>query len=360
LCRNALNLGLSLCLQPQRFQQEWYIAKRDRAEARWATKLVRTHLKQVGAGVTQPLPRIDHVVKISFVPKLAEQIIGELPLDVLTSNPQMRVQLLRLADDLVGWTIAEHAQHVASDDHHLRSQSHIYEWNNFFFSWLRRLAKFLTLDEERQHILDPIKESWTQLPILTGDLMQQFIFAEFGEHCLPDERARASWRAICDWVLDDLGHNTRDSSSYAEDQAGAVSLIIFVSQHNLFFVEDDWEYIDAFTDTIDRWVETVGRDPDAYNYLLQMLSRAGRKFIPEPALKWLNRSLAAEDARDFFGRHDNGPRTAILLQRMWRDAGERIRDNATSLRRYSELVDRLVLLGIPLAGYLQQSLERRN
>ena len=90
------------------------------------------------------------------------------------------------------------------------------------------------------------------------------------------------------------------------------------------------------------------------------MSKAGRKFVPEPALGWLCRSLAAaEDIPDFFGRHNNGARTAALLQRIWRDAGEQMLADPVSLRRYVELVDRLVPLGIPLAGYLQQTLERR-
>jgi hypothetical protein len=359
LCWNALSLALSLCLQPRDIEVPFHSAKRSRAEARWARKLAQTHLRNLRKNHTPPIPRLQKSREILFVWGLAEQVIGGLPLTVLSQEVTSRVQMLRLTDDLINWTIAEQKPERSEHSRRRERPLHLWDWNRFLTGWMSRLASLLTLEETQRHILNPIKDSWHDVPKLTADLMQHYIFNKVGTANVPTAKAQAEWREMCSWVLDDLQHKTsrRRHDSDVED---ALSLIVFVS-HNLALVEEGKSHINLFTDVIDRWVHVVGGEPHAYSSLLSMLSEAGRIFIPEPALTWLERSIGSvSDRQTLFEEHKNGIRTAELLQRIWNDAEERIRQDTATLRRFSELIDYLVPLGIPLASILQQKLEQRS
>jgi hypothetical protein len=125
--------------------------------------------------------------------------------------------------------------------------------------------------------------------------------------------------------------------------------------------DEGWEYVTLFTGVIDRWIDVVKRNASFYSHLLIMLSQAMKSFCPEPAMEWLNKFLAASpETNKLLREHQNGVRTAELLERVWNVAEVQIRGDKTTLQRYSWLVDQLVPLGIPLASLLQQRLEQRG
>ena len=265
---------------------------------------------------------------------------------------------------IISWTIAEQKPEVEDSKHNRRRgrerSLHLWNWNRFLFGWTTRLANLLTVEESQRHILDPVKDCWRDVPRLTAELMQNYIFINVGTADLPTTKAQLEWRQMCGWVLDDLQHRENLHYHYDSDEADAIALIVFV-RHSMVLVEEDRAHINIFSDIIDRWVAVVGGNPDAYSFLLIMLSEAGRGFTPEPALAWLSRSVeAASDASTLFEEHQNGVRTAELLQRIWRGAEEQVRADGGMLRRFSTLLDYLVLLGIPLASMLQQKLEERS
>ncbi len=124
----------------------------------------------------------------------------------------------------------------------------------------------------------------------------------------------------------------------------------------------EWPHASLFRDVIDKWVEVIGRNPDAYPSLLKFLRGPGGDFVPDPALEWISRCVPTSNTQKqrFRQAHRNAERTARLLRYMWDHADERIRSQSTMLKRYADLVDQLVGVGIPLASVLQQELEQRQ
>ena len=363
LCWNVLSLAFSLCLQPRNVKPPFRSAKRGKAEARWADKLVEDHLRNLRNGYVPSVPNIQKAKGTRFLWKLGERVIGDLPLEHLCQEAATRTQLLQLADDLLSWTIVEHkpkSSDLVGSQQRRERPLHLWEWNKALLTWSVRLAGLLTVEETRSHILDPVRNCWHEVPGLTADLMQQYIFTSVGNPAAPTRKAQSEWREMCGWVLDDLQQRAERRSYYESDEADAVSLIVFV-RHNMALVDEGKSHINLFVDVIDRWVDLVGGSPNAYSYLLIMLSEAGRVFTPEPALAWLKRATdAAQEVRELFREHKNGARTAELLLRMWGGAEERIRRDAVTLQRFSGLVDELVPMGIPLASLLQRTLEQRS
>lgn len=361
LCRNALSLGLSLCLWPRNIEMPFHSAKRGKAEIRWANKLIETHLRHLRKNHVPLIPRIQKTKETRFLWGLAEKVVGNIPLTNFCQEAAERKHLLQLTDDLISWTIAEQSPNLEDSGRRQRQRPlHMWEWNKFLLGWVTRLASLLSSEETRQHILNPIKHCWHEVPSLTADLMQQYIFTNVGTAEIPTSKAQEEWREMCGWVLDDLGQRADRYTYYDSDESDAVSQIVFV-RHNMVLVDEGRCHINLFTDIIDRWVNVVGGSPDAYSFLLIMLAEAGGAFTPEPALEWLKRSTeTTSDVRELFEEHENGIRTAELLQRILSLAEQQIRQDAVVLKRFSGLVEQLVPLGIPLASLLQQKLEQRS
>jgi hypothetical protein len=365
LCWNALSLGLSLCMLPQTIKPTVYLSERTKEETRWTKKILQTHLKNLKRNNLPAVPRIQRSSDINFLWKLAERIIGGLPIEALIQDSESRIRLLQLVDDLISWTVDKQTPNEKTKGprrnprHHRERIPHLWEWNKFLFGWSSRLANLLTADETKKHLLDPIRARWAAAPRLTADLLQYYFFTNIATASGPSAKAQVEWRAMCDWVLSDLRHEL-DGQTDDQDQSEAVSTVVFV-RHNMALFEDGWQHIGLFTDVIDKWVDIVGGSADTYSFLLIMLSEAGQKFFPEPALSWLTRHLKSSSrARSIFKEHKNGQRTAELLQRMWHVTEDRIRSDTDTLRGYSELLDQLTPMAIPLASLLQQKLERRT
>lgn len=367
LCSNALSLALSLCLRPRKIKVSFYSAERGETEAKWVDKLLKAHIKNLKNNLVPAIPRIRRSKRFSFLWELTVHIVENLPIAALLNTPDGHKKILQLIDDLVSWTVAKHKPEVESEDDprkqryqkHRRDVLHLWEWNKFLFSWLSRLSTLLSSEETREHILVPIKNSWPDAPRLTADLLEYYFFTNIAMSSTPTAKAQAEWREMCGWILDDL-HGKRNDQYLDEDEAAAASLIIFV-HHNMALFDKGWEHVTLFTDVIDKWIDAIEANADFYSHLLIMLSEAGNSFFPEPTLKWLNRFLGASwPTKELLEEHQNGVRTAELLERVWNDVEGQIRSDKAILQRFSWLVDQLVPLGIPLASLLQQKLEQRG
>ena len=177
---------------------------------------------------------------------------------------------------------------------------------------------------------------------------------------LTDE-AQTGWREICNWVLDSSELAERANYDYLNREiTDAVSLIVYV-RYGKSYLKDEWSHAPLFSDITDKWVSVIGHNPHAYSYLITMLNGPGWTFAPEPALEWLSRIVKAHtDIGKLWCERDNGVRTAELLSRMWKNMDDQIRRDTASLKRYADLIDRLVATGVPLASRLQQQLEKRD
>ena len=359
LCHNALSLGLSLCLSPKEFRMEqtWGDLRGPRAAA-WAEQLVTAHLASMEENECPEIPRISSdEEKVVFLWHQAGRLLRQLPLTELAEEPSIKGQLLRLTDDLMAWTIE---RNKPEEPYGYRANTP-YEWNQFFLEWAAVLARSLTLDEQRRHVLLPIRNRWSQASHLTADLLYGYLSQHIAYIGSLADESQAAWREICDWVL-----SSRELADgmirqrLNRDVLEAVSLIVFV-RHGISLLENHWPHAPLFVDVIDRWVTTVGCHPSAYKSLVLMLDGPGRTFAPEPALKWLARVVANSSVPSrLWEESRNGQRTAELLQRSWKDHEGVIRRDTASLRRYASLVDHLVSAGVPLASVLQRRLEERS
>jgi hypothetical protein len=360
VCWNALSLGLSLCLLPTKLAVGtpvglYGVSFAERAD--WTELLVNKHLNNLKKHEVAELPRIPPVKDIVFLDDLARCVLHALPFSDLTKNPTAKMRLLRLADDLMAWTLERNA--LTRDPHYNDNLSILYWWNQFFPKWLSRLTRALTFEEARQHVLVPLRDSWSKVPELTANLLDGYISNHIAYMKPLTLEAQAGWREICNWVLESPEIANCASRPDLNQTIGDVVQLIIFRRNGKSRIRDDWSHTSLFSDIIDKWVRVVGHNPYAYTHLVVMLDGLGWQFAPEPALEWLNQCVNAS-IHEFWQERSNGQRTAELLHQMWNNHEKQIRSNPITLQRYSDLVDRLVGAGIALAGELQKKLEKRE
>jgi hypothetical protein len=323
----------------------------------WEDNVIQNHFDYLAKDEIPELPRIPTVRNIVFLHGKAEYGLYALPITELCRDSATRNKLLQLCDDLVTRTIADNLP--AKDKPY--SQSHKpYMWNPFIFNWAAGLAKLLSVEETRYHILTPLRDNWSQVPELTAALLNGYISHQIAYVEGPTTQALEIWKEICNWVLDSPEIARKASYDYLDRDTGEVLQLIVFTQHGISRIKDDWQHAHLFIDIFDKWVSVAGHNPYAYSHLLTMLNGIGWQFAPEPTLEWLNR-CASNAVHDLWNEErGNGGRTAELLNRIWNTFERQIRSNKVLLQLYSNLVYRLVEAGIPLASVLRQKLEGRG
>lgn len=360
LCWNALSLCLSLSVIPGKLYYgtrcEEFRTSFEELEI-WEDSIIQNHFDYLANATIPELPRITTARNIVFVHEQAKYGLYALPLTELCRDSNMKDNLLQLYDDLVARTIADNLP-VEGKPY---SQSHKpYMWNPFIFNWAACLAKSLSVEETRHHILTPLRDNWSQVPELMADLLNGYISHQIADVEGPTAQALGTWKEICNWVLDSPEIVRKASYDYLERDAGEVLQLIVFTQHGSSCIKDDWQHTHLFADIFDKWVSIAGYNPYAYSHLLTMLNGIGWQFAPEPTLEWLSR-CASNAIHDLWNEErGNGRRTAELLDRIWNSFERQIRGDRVLLQRYSDLVYRLLEAGIPLASVLQQKLEGRE
>ena len=90
-----------------------------------------------------------------------------------------------------------------ADEPHGYASNSPYEWNHSFLGWLSMLARLLTEEEVEKHVSGPIRATWPRAPILTADLLRGWIQYQIGYEIDLSVEAKAGWREICRWALED-------------------------------------------------------------------------------------------------------------------------------------------------------------
>ena len=360
LCWNALSLCLSLSVVPGKLYYGTHVGQFGTSFEEletWEDNVIQNHFDYLAKDEIPELPRIPTVRNIVFLHGKAEYGLYALPITELCRDSATRNKLLQLCDDLVTRTIADNLP--AKDKPY--SQSHKpYMWNPFIFNWAAGLAKLLSVEETRYHILTPLRDNWSQVPELTAALLNGYISHQIAYVEGPTTQALEIWKEICNWVLDSPEIARKASYDYLDRDTGEVLQLIVFTQHGISRIKDDWQHAHLFIDIFDKWVSVAGHNPYAYSHLLTMLNGIGWQFAPEPTLEWLNR-CASNAVHDLWNEErGNGGRTAELLNRIWNTFERQIRSNKVLLQLYSNLVYRLVEAGIPLASVLRQKLEGRG
>lgn len=360
LCWNALSLCLSLSVIPGKLYYGTRVGEfRTSFEELeiWEDSVIQNHFDYLAKDEIPELPRIPTARNIVFVHEQAKYGLYALPLTELCQDSDTKGNLLQLCDDLVARTIADNLP--VEDKPHLQSHKP-YMWNSFIFNWAACLSKSLGTKEIRQHILTPLRDNWSQIPELTADLLDGYISHQIAYVEGPTVQALETWKEICNWVLDSPEIARKASYDYLDRDTGEVLQLIVFTQHGSSSIKDDWQHAHLFIDIFDKWVSIAGHNLYAYSHLLTMLNGIGWQFAPEPTLEWLSRCTSNAVHDLWHEKRENGRRTAELLNRIWNSFERQIRSDSVLLRRYSNLVYRLVEAGIPLASMLQQKLEGRK
>ncbi|MBW4593699.1 MAG: hypothetical protein KME46_12485 [Brasilonema angustatum HA4187-MV1] len=360
LCWNALSLCLSLSIIPRQLHYGTCVGQFETSFEElktWEDNVIQNHFDYLAKDEIPEFPKIPTAKNIVFVHEHTQYGLYALPLTELCRNSDTKDKLLQLCDDLVARTIVDNLPVKGK----AYSQSHKpYTWNRFIFNWAACLAKSLSVEETRQHILTPLRDNWSQVPELTANLLNGYISHQIAYVEGPTAQALEIWKEICNWVLDSPEIARKTSYDYLDRDTGEVLQLIIFTQHDRSRIEDDWQHAHLFIEIFDKWVSVAGHNPYAYSHLLTMLNSIGWQFAPEPILKWLNRckNNAVHDLWNEQSR--NGRRTAELLNRIWISFERQIRNDKAILQPYSNLVYRLVEAGIPLASILRQKLEGRR
>lgn len=360
LCWNSLSLCLNLSIIPQ----DLYVWKtvgefgiEYESLEPWKQEIFRLHLDNLLQELIPDLPRIPVEAETAFLYGYATCALYALPLDELIQDSIIKDKLIQLGDDLIARTITDN---LSVEGKPYKRSHKPYEWNTFFFNWLAKLAKFLSIREIHSHILAPLQDNWTEVPELMANILNGYISHQIAYVEGPSEQALEIWKEVCIWVLNSPEVSRKVSHDYLDNETGEILQLIIFTQYGSSRIKDDWQHAHLFVDVFDKWVGAVGHNPYAYSHLLTMLNGIGWQFSPEPTLKWL--SLCASNAtHDLWSEErGNGSRTAELLNRIWNSFEMRIRRNTESLHQYSDLVYRLVGAGVPLASVLQKKLEVRG
>lgn len=355
LCWNALSLALSLSVLPREYSGGGDSPIRDKDEAQWAESLVARHVRNVNRKVINELPKIKPDGKTIFLWDLAPHFLARLPLEAIIDRLGNKDLLLRLNDNLMTWTLEANADGS-------RSSRRPYQWNQFFLEWAACLAYFLSFEESRIHVIDPVLNRWPATIALADQLLRGYVMQHLAYMEPPTPQAQENWRYICNRLLGTQEVKDTINDDYmGNDMTQVVSLMVYVGWGGYSQLKKEWPHAPLFQDTVDKWVSVVGGNPYAFTYLLIMLEGVGSIFAPEPVIAWLNR--CAQNTRypeEFWGHHSNALTTAELLSRMHSEHPDKIHGDEKTLQRFSRLVDQLVGQGMPVARVLQEKLERRK
>jgi hypothetical protein len=362
LCWSALGLVFSLRLIPRQLAIRDVVKRHNTGEQskdviRWERRVVKTHLAALKRQAIPEIPQIPVNEETCFLWDQAKEVLDALPLATMCAQPSAKARLLGLASNLIVWTIAVNTSspefaYVLREPHPVRP----YEWNRFFIGWAVRLMDTLSQEERRQAILIPLLEQFDPAPHLVKDLMYNYTRHSMSTLGPLSSSSIETWRFLCDWILDSAElARWADASSLESSVSEVVENIVFA------WLTREWPHAPLFHDIIEKWVRVIGRNPDAYPSLLKCLRGPGRDYVPDHALEWISHCVPTDaEKHQFWQVHRNAERTARLLQYMWDLDEESIRSQPTNLKRYTNLVDQLVGMGIPLASVLQQELELRQ
>jgi len=360
LCWNVLSLCLSLSIIPGKLYYGTRVGRFGTSFEEletWKDNVIQNHFDYLAKDEIPELPRIPTARNIVFVHEQVEYGLFALPLTELCQNADTKDKLLLLCDNLIARTIEDNLPVKRKPYSQFPKP---YRWNSFIFDWMAYLAKMLSVEETRQHILTPLRDNWSQVPKLTADLLNGYISHQIAYVEGPTTQALEIWKEICKWVLDSSEIATKVSYDYLDIDTGEVLQLIVFTQHGSSRIKDDWQHAHLFIEIFDKWVSVAGPNSYAYSHFLTMLNGIGWQFALEPTLEWLNR-CASNAVHDLWNeQRGNGKRTAELLNRIWNSFEQQIRSDKAILQRYSNLVYRLVEAGIPLASVLQHKLEGRE
>lgn len=320
----------------------------------WYKNCVEYYLDNLQKNKIPVIPRIPAKSETIFIHDRARYGLISLPISDLCENDSYKTIVLQLCDDLIARTILDNLPVKGRSS---PQDECSYTWNPFIFDWIAYLAKSLTADEIRTHILEPVWKYWSEIPDLISCLLNGYINHQIAYDKGSSEQALEIWEEICHRVLDSSKNPIYGNRSFIDKDVKDIFELIIFTRFGSCCIKDDWQHAHLFLDIFNKWVATVGCQPYLYRSFLSMLSGIGWNFSPEPTLTWLKHCTANFTYENWTDKFEIGRQTAEFLNRIWINHENKIRKNRESLKCFSDLVYLLVSAGIPLASILQKKLE---
>jgi hypothetical protein len=248
------------------------------------------------------------------------------------------------------WIIAAYdAEYQSSHS----SSSHLDLVAGKIADWVAILLSVATQSEETA-IMDQLRTSWPATANLTGGVLA----AVSRRYLVADVIAPTThrlWRTIAEWLL---APDTTSSSNWRtrRDEEDAIRLLVHV-RYGRCILTEHWTGAPTLIDVYDRWVAKWGQTEWGYTALLAFLDAGGKSLDALHVLEWLETcTVSQEDLSEWWTEDGRGASTAALLSRLLRTDHDRIVANHQCLRSITQLLDGLVLAGIPVAAALRAQL----
>jgi hypothetical protein len=342
---SSFSLCLSLSIVPTQIYYGTHIGEYGTSHKEldiWYKNCVEYYLDHLQKNKVPVIPRIPAESETIFIHDRARYGLISLPISDLCKNDSYKTIVLQLCDDLIARTILDNLPVKGGCSPQDKCS---YTWNPFIFDWIAYLAKSLTANEVRIHILEPVWKDWLEIPDLISCLLNGYINHQIAYDKEPSEQALEIWEEICHRVLDSSEISIHGNCSLTTQNVKNIFELIIFSQFGSCCIEDDWQHAHLFLNIFNKWVSTVGYQPDLYRSFLSMLSGIGWHFSPEPTLTWLEHCTTGFTHENWTDKFEIGRQTAKFLSRIWINYENQIRKNRESLKRFSDLVYLLVSVG---------------
>ncbi len=211
-------------------------------------------------------------------------------------------------------------------------------------------------------ILDPIlaADRDTTLHGMDGFMLSFWIDGLLPPGSVTDDRLK-TWSVATEWVLaHDEGHY--DEGRYLDRHfTGCAASVFFCAsgdfQPFVCGIEEGWEPLPRFEDTIARAVRRLGLNSLLFVVVLRFFESGGMDLLPDPGLGWLLEIAQARKAQKGFW-DDNGDETVELLKAILEKKAAGLTPSARAT--VALICDILVDNGVRGAAFLQQEQLRQD
>jgi hypothetical protein len=296
-----------------------------------------------------------------FMWDLAGKILPHAAIGVLTSDPAMRAQFLKLVSELLEMTLQEIRPPFveAKRDHHGNTP---FEWVYDFARWSGKVSVHLAPDEVKEHLLSKIwsQDGETAFMILQG-LMLNYMINAFLNPKVIDDRQVALWGEMTDRLLQSREWTRGGRSEHIDREFAACAFATLFCAAPDFSplicgIDPGWLHLQKFVPVIEKAIRAFGLNATLYLGVTTLLKRGGVDLLPDPALPWLQEVVTARRSDQKFWK-SNGEDTVEVLKLLISQKGAAL---TTDHRRLiTSIADVLSDNGVRGAGFLQQELLRQ-
>lgn len=283
------------------------------------------------------------------------------PMDRLFETRERRSQILRLEQDLFGWT----EMRIAPPWDREHDGDTPYNWTAAFMGWCALILPRLNVDEREEFVIGPMR---ALINVRAGEQLLDDLLADYAQtHIAVDapypESVPECWDELFDVLLSDPSLGWHQSEDFISVGFGQCVLATIFSPYGVPVLPTPWPGLEQFRGHVERWVEAFGSTPAYFGYLVQFIMGPAKEIALDPAANWItNAILQNANNKKFWKNEGNGERACVFFTYLIDHFPAEVRGNAELFDRLVRASDVLIKNNVRLAADLQQQLsvlERR-